>query len=261
MVIFRRVISVLAVLFFISGCVSHVNELREAQNHFNTAALLENQLKIDPMAIDALAISTQASASYRLSLKILTELIDKKKQELQNDDLLGTAYTLKSLAEWRIGKYDNAVNTLDTVKGNKEIKLFPRDCALVNSLRGFIKNDQAYGHMAAKDYDYARIKDLLKSSIEDINGKVQGGDSLGLYLATVKLVILKNWNDLRGNPETYAIAVPAQFDMREEIKEWCVYAKPSWDLFVKELGNLPNDKATAFESLWSNRLAMPGACQ
>jgi len=193
---------VFTLLFIISGCVSHIKELREAQNHFNAAAQLENQLKSDPMSFDpgssdALAITTQANASYHLSLKMLTELIDNRKKDLQDDNLLGTAYTLKALAEWRIGNYDDAMNTVATVE-SEGVKLFPRDGALVKALSGLIKNDQAYSHMASRDYDYTKIKSLLKSSINDIKDNIAGSDSLRLYLAIVQMVILKNWTDLRG---------------------------------------------------------------
>ena len=254
-----RVFLVLAILFAASGCVSHVKELREAQNHFNTAAQLENQLKIDPLSGDALALNAQANASYYLSLKMLTALIDKNKQELRTDDLLGTAYTLKALAEWRIGKFDDALNTVNTIGSDKEIKLFPRDRVLVNALRGLIKNDQAYAHMVAKDYDYASIKSLLKSSFNDVKDNVAESDSHRLYLATVQMVILKNWTDLRGDPKAYSSTDP-KIDKETEISEWCVYAKPAWQAFVNELNSLPEEKAGALKSFWGKRLAMPDTC-
>lgn len=257
---FIRVFLALVVLIVISGCVSHVQKLREAQDHFNTATQLENQLKIDPTVSDALAITTQANGSYQLSHKMLTELIDNKNKELRDDDLLGTAYTLKALAEWRIARYDDAANTVATVESDKGIRLFPRDRAMVQALNGLIKNDQAFGHMVAKDYDYARIKSLLKSSLNDIKGNVKGSDSLKLYLATVQMVILKNWTDLRGDPKAYSNTDPSDVNKKMEKDEWCVDAKPAWEAFVKELNSLPEEKAGAFKSVWGMRLSMPEGC-
>lgn len=258
---FIRVLLILAGLSVISGCISHIQKLREVQNHFNAAALLENQLKIDPLSGDALAINTQANASYHLSLKLLTELIDKKEQELRNDDLLGTAYTLKALAEWRIGQYEDAINTVAKAGMDKETKLFPRDRALMNALSGLIKNDQAYGHMAAKDYDYTSIKKLLLSSMEDIKDQIRPG-SLGLYLAIARLSVLKNWADLRGTPAAYTKdkTAPQDFDKEAEIKEWCDCAIPAWDGFQNALKSVQTDKAGAILSFWSLRLGMPEAC-
>jgi hypothetical protein len=260
MVAWIRVSIVITILLILSGCITHIKELREAQIHFNSAAQLENQLKIDPLSSDAIAITTQVTASYQLALKMLTELIDNKKKDLQDDNLLGTAYTLKALGEWRIGKYDDAVNTVATVSADSKIKLFPRDRALMNALHGLIKNDQANGHMAARDYEYTRIKSLLQSSLNDIKNNVTGTDSIRLYLTTVQMVILKNWADLRGDPKAYSSTYPAKFDKEAEIREWCESANPAWEAFVNELKSLPEEKARAFESFWSKRLGMPGAC-
>ncbi|MBU1054953.1 MAG: hypothetical protein KKC46_14160 [Proteobacteria bacterium] len=257
-----RVFLVLALLSVISGCVSHIKELREAQNHFNSAAMLENQLKTDPLSGDALVISAQANASYHLSSKILANLIDEKEQKLRKDNLLGTAYTLKALAQWRIGQYDDAINTVGMAKSDKEIKLFPRDRALMNALSGLIKNDQAHGHMAAKDYDYDGIKRLLLSSIEDINSQIRGTDSLGLYLVIARLSVLKNWADLRGTPKAFTKdkIIPSDFDKGVEIKQWCVYAIPAWNEFRDALNNVQPDRADSISGFWGKRLGMPEAC-
>lgn len=259
---FLRIFLVLSLLPVISGCVSHIKELREAQNHFNSAAMLENQLKTDPLSGDALAISTQANASFHLSLKLLTRLIDEKGQKLRNDNLLGTAYTLKALAQWRIGQYDDAINTVAIAKSDKEIKLFPRDRALMNALSGLIKNDQASWHMAAKDYDYDDIKSLLLSSIEDINSQIRGTDNLGLYLVIARLSVLKNWADLRGTPKSFTKdkIIPSDFDKGVEIKQWCVYAIPAWNEFRDALNNVQKDRADSISGFWGTRLGMPQAC-
>ncbi len=252
----------LTLLAALSGCLSHINDLREAQNHFNTAAMLENQLRLDPMAGDALAISSQANVSYQLSLRMLTDLIAGSSQRLQQENLLGTAYTLKALAEWRLGQYDQAIATAELVKGNKEIKLYPRDQVLMNSLNGMIKNDQAFSHMAAKDYDYANLKRLLISALDDINDKAGDSGSLGLYMATARLSVLKNWADLRGTPKAYTkAAVFSAFDKQKEIQDWCLRANPAWDDFQEALATIQKENADSINAFWAKRLAMPQTCQ
>jgi len=258
---FLRLFWLLTFLSALSGCLSHINDLREAQNHFNTAAMLENQLRLDPMAGDALAVSSQVNVSYQLSLKMLTDLIARSSQELQQDNLLGTAYTLKALAEWRLGQYDQAMATAEMVNGNKEIKLYPRDQVLMNALNGMIKNDQAFAHMALRDYDYANLKRLLISALDDMGDKAGNSGSLGLYMATARLSVLKNWADLRGTPTTYTRAtVFSGFDKQKEIEDWCLRAGPAWDDFQKALATIPKEKSGSINAFWAKRLAMPQTC-
>ena len=129
----KRFCVLLLLSFLIAACVSHVKELREAQSQFNQAASLENELQIAMEAGDAIAMSAMVNSSYRQTVKILSDLLDTKRQPLQEDNLLGTAYTLKAYAEWRLGDYEAAVTTSTAAL---EAKLFPRDLALITALRG-----------------------------------------------------------------------------------------------------------------------------
>ncbi|MFQ5685114.1 MAG: hypothetical protein ACE5GV_00490 [Candidatus Scalindua sp.] len=252
------------ILILVTGCVSHIKELREAQNQINSAASLENQLKVDLFATDAIAKSNQANVSYRMAQNILSNLINEKKEDLEKDNLLGSVYTLKAITEWRLGDYNTAVDTLVTIKSNSNIKLYPRDLAMTEALRGLIKNDQAYQHMLDLDYKYEDIKTLLRDSINDINsgiGVVQEGNNVRIYLAMAKLAALKNWVDLFNEPKKYALEVPTPFNSDAEQTTWCISANPAWSLFEGEMERLGTQEAMVSKKWWGDRLGLPQACQ
>lgn len=250
----------LLLIFVISGCVSHIQTLRDAQDEFNRAASLENALKMDPKQGDVATLGN-INASYRLSLKILSDLIVEKRTDLEKDNLIGIAYTLKALTEWRLGEYEAALGTIHRVKEYPANTLLPRDMAMVEALRGLIKNDQAYAHMVGRDYPYEDIKTLLKDSLGDMDRGlgIQGtGENLRLYLLMAKFSVLKNWMDLKGDR---GIPRPASFNEAAEKQEWCDQAKPVWNHFVSEINRLGRQEAVSLEQGWANRLGMPGACR
>jgi hypothetical protein len=168
------VLPVLFIIIFISGCVSHVKELRDAQDHFNTAASIENQVKTGDVSGERIVLKARANTSYHLALNTASDLLENKKQELQDDNLLGSAYSLKALSEWRIGNYPAAIATLGMLNRNPETQsqLFPRDMALIQALSGLIKNDQAALHMTAGDYEFESIITLLIEAVEDIDSGI-----------------------------------------------------------------------------------------
>lgn len=256
-----RVVLCIIWIVLLAGCVSHVNELRDAQDQFNMAASLENQLKLDPRKTDAAAVGS-ITASYRLSLTTISELIDKKKRDLEKDKLLGVAYTLKALTEWRLGDYNSARTTAALGRQLPEDMLFPRDRALIEALHGLIKNDQAYQHMAEGNYPYKDIKNLLTDSLRDIDGGMKlgsAGENLRFFFLVSKLAVLKNWLDLTGDER---IKKPAGFKDEIEHQEWCGAAKPTWTLFTSETKRtMKGQEADEFNGWWGGLLALPEACE
>ena len=245
----------------LGGCVSHVKELRDAQDQFNMAASLENQLKLDPRNIDASAIGS-ITASYRLSLTTVSNLIEKNKDDLEKDRLLGVAYTLKALTEWRLGDYTAARTTAASGRQLPEGTLFPRDRALLEALPGLIKNDQAYQHIAEGNYPYWDIKKLLTDSLKDLDEGMKvgsAGENLRLFFLVSKLAVLKNWLDLKGDT---TIKKPAGFKDQAEHEEWCGAAKPIWEAFTSETKRTrKGGEAEQFSEWWGGLLALPQACQ
>ena len=251
---------ILVFVLLLSGCVSHIQTLRDAQEEFNRAASLENALKMDPRQGDVATLGN-IHASYRLSLKILSDLIVENRTDLEKDNLIGVAYTLKALTEWRLGEYQAALGTVRVVKDYPDNTLLPRDKAMAEALRGLIKNDQAYAHMVARNYSYGDIKTLLNESLGDMDKGLAvpgAGENLRLYLVMAKLSGLKNWLDLKGDR---GFPKPASFNEAAEKQEWCEQAKPVWNHFATEINRLGTQEAVSLEQIWANRLGMPGACR
>jgi len=251
---------ILVFVLLLSGCVSHIQTLRDAQEEFNRAASLENALKMDPRQGDVATLGN-IHASYRLSLKILSDLIVENRTDLEKDNLIGVAYTLKALTEWRLGEYQAALGTVRVVKDYPDNTLLPRDKAMAEALRGLIKNDQAYAHMVARNYSYGDIKTLLNESLGDMDKGLAvpgAGENLRLYLLMAKLSALKNWLDLKGDR---GFPKPASFNEAAEKQEWCEQAKPVWNHFATEINRLGTQEAVSLEQIWANRLGMPGACR
>jgi hypothetical protein len=257
-------LSILLVIFLTTGCVSHVKTLRDAKDQFNTAVSLENQLRFDSEPQDSLRLSWQISDSYQMAVKMLTDLINSKKKDLLKDDLLGSAYTVKAYAEWRLGDFEAALKTLEEVKGHPDIRLWQCDQALIHALPGLIKNDQAFSHMKSKDYPYPDIKRLLKDGLDDIDQglrTIQNDRNLRLYLTLTELVLLKNWMDLSGNPGEYVKEIPADYVFEVEHESYCNAANPIWNQFIEEIDRLRQEDANALKTNWGRNLSMPSGCE
>lgn len=262
------------VIVLLGGCVSHVKELRDAQDQFSMAASLENQSKLDPRKLDAAAVGS-ITTSYRISLATVSGLIDKNKGDLEKDKLLGVAFTLKALTEWRLGEYGAADQTLNEAKNLPEGVMFPRDLALLDALRGLIKNDQAYRQMVdltekrgteeeLAKISYKSIKSLLEGALADIDKGMRidsGNDNLRLYFLVCKLAALKNWKDLRGDNRIEKIDPESEF-YRTEKQEWCNQAETVWKNFKTVADKLSDSQdVNQLKDFWERQLNLGISCQ
>ncbi len=259
----KQLILVVLAIFVLcaTACVSHIQQLRVAQDQFSRAAYMENQVRLgDPGA--AILIAGDATSSYRVAARIISGLLEKRKDELERDRLLGTAYTIKAMSEWRLGEFSEAVRTSEMALNDPKIELFPRDRVLLEALRGLIKNDQAFLHMMRHDYPYNGVKHLLRDALGNLDKallKAPDGSRIRLYILMSELVVLKNWADLRGSPARYADSIPTDFNKKAEIDEWCKSARDVWDKFSEESGHF-RDAGEQLLRDWGRRLGMPGAC-
>ena len=89
----------------IAGCET-ARYIRNAQNHFNQAAQVENQLLAKSLAAyqaGADASSTASSLSdYKMALSLADKAIMENRAKLRQEKLLGTAYMIKAMSLWRI---------------------------------------------------------------------------------------------------------------------------------------------------------------
>lgn len=240
-------------LALLSGCASHVQQLREAQDEFNRAASLENQMRLDPRKADAASLGNVA-ASYRVALRGLTDLMENKGQELEKDKLIGVAATLRALTEWRLGDYAAAVQTADSAKDYPEGTLYHRDRLLLMAMTSLVKNDQAFKLMTDKAGSYEQIRTLLTEALQgigEIMPALSPGEDLRVYLSMARLGVLKNWQDLRSGS---GIPRPASFSAVEERKAWCLGLRPAWEDFEEEMKRSPSREAQDLASWWGARL-------
>ncbi len=249
-------------LIGVSGCVSHIHKLRVAQDQFSKAAYMDNLSKLgDPKA--ALLAEGDATSSYTMAMQIVSDLIKNHKGSLEKDKLLGTAYTIKAMSEWRLGEFPNAMETVSLALDTPGQSIFPRDRTLLEALRGLIKNDQAFSHMMRRNYPYSRTKTLLKDALSNLKSalmKAPKGSKIRLYILVSELAVLKNWADLRGNPAKYSLSVPRGFDKAKEINDWCKIAAPAWKEFAEEATRF-GDAGKQLVVDWGRRLGMPESCR
>jgi tetratricopeptide (TPR) repeat protein len=173
--------SILVTFLWVSGC-STTNHLREAQDAFNKAAALDNQLRVDPLSLDQkdetlLTMGMNKNNLYASVINSLNKLAESDIQQYKTDKLWGNVLALKAMAQWRLGDFDSARKTAGEAK-ELESQLHPRDRALIRSLPGLIKIDEAFSKIylnpgqlpegKTKSQNFKEIKQLLESGVDDI---------------------------------------------------------------------------------------------
>lgn len=126
----------LAGVAVLSGC-ENVNRLREAQAAWNDAASQENAVRLEGFITERAAY-----ASAMESLNLLFD-DDDSVRRLNEDRLLGVAYSLKALTHWKLEQFEDAKSARNMALETDD-QLFPRDMALMTALDGLIANDQMF---------------------------------------------------------------------------------------------------------------------
>ena len=248
--------------------VEHASKLQEAQDIFNVAAEMELELKSNPSDGGIIAPITRIDANYRTAHAMLSSLIQEQKEAMSADSLLGTAYTLKALIEWRLGEFNASINTSKEANIHG-VHTYPRDKALLNALPSLIKNDQARQFMDSQMATYSTVEELLKGSVSGLNELTNTDpmmNSMRLYLLTSQLSALKNWLDLKTEPQKYTSEMPAD-DFQTRHGNWCESLRGVWGNFTTEVSRLNTEedrepdsgKACSTYNEFS-RVLVPGAC-
>jgi hypothetical protein len=218
-----------ALVTLAAGCAD-VNRLREAQDSFNQAAAAENALRFDTKAADATASLASVRSGYASALLSLEKLDHDKKIEaqLRNDQLLGTALTLKALVQWRLGQSSNAIVTAGLARQNAGDQIYPRDLAVITALPGLVKTDQAYDKILRTNTPLSDIEDLLVgdhgavADIQNARAKVDRDHPVQVYLLQAQLAAYRNFMVALDRLQTHAIVPadhPARANANAQLKE------------------------------------------
>lgn len=146
-------------LLVLAACTART--LREAQDHFNRGAEIENTSRAASTA--ALLASTGAEAEYRAALAGLNAELKDHSEDLEAEGLYPTARLLKALCLWRLaalsgGGLEAARAELKDVAPLKD-KLGTRDRVLLAALPGLLDHEKGLREKdvakAAADFESA----------------------------------------------------------------------------------------------------------
>ncbi len=203
----------IAVLFAIvlSGC-AHLAHFHAAQDAFSRGAEIENAAKMTQSISDA-----SPDAYYNLAYAEVQKAL-KYSGKLEADGLVGNAFSLQALCEWKLKKYQKARKSAqsaithldDEVKADAYL---PRDLAVMKALDGLIGIDVANDALRQLSdvSDFAATKGRYSefyfaeggeggvqkalAALEKISGEVSPNHEVRAYLALSMMAGLKVWSD------------------------------------------------------------------
>jgi len=163
----------------LSACVSHIDQLREAERTFSRAAEMENRERYGEAQV-ARAVDSY-TASYQVVARGLDRLIRERTSDLRSDNLLCTAYTLQALSLWRIHDREAAVRQARAGLATACVEgapgavraVTPRDRALLVALPGLAAIDESNELLVRADHAapaaarmsaYHRIRDNIDAA-------------------------------------------------------------------------------------------------
>lgn len=265
----------------LSSC-SHLMYLDSAQQNFNRAAALDNEMRFNPRADVPASPSLYYSTAHAFAEKAL-----QNKSALKKDDVLANAYSIKALSEWKLYRYDAAkasakLALLEYQTLEEDKKLFmPRDKALMEALPFLTDLDQSKrglytffagtmpGYEQAKDHylsnifhpdaDKSPVLETAVSKIETIRSQLDGNNDLALYFVSSQLAGLKTWSDAldfvrqsanKDNALTDSAKQEAKAFAAEQYK---LHIKPQKEKLLSSLGLLmPKPEAEKMKSFWDD---------
>lgn len=221
----------LALLLALPACQS-TNQLREAQNAFNAAASQDNRAQLADFRLstspgspstdwnkspgatldNSIAGMASSRAGYAAALLSLDQMSSKDIAQLKEDKLWGTALTLKALTQWRLGKFDDALNTVHEAEKSAAGQIYPRDAALLTALPGLIEIDYAYTRLPgfkANPTNATAVLDTWRQRLVAVNAnppsavdqlrqardQAGGQGELAVYLTLSQLAAFRNFSE------------------------------------------------------------------
>jgi len=278
---FTTGLAALVLLLALSSC-SHLMYLDSAQQNFNRAAALDNEMRFSPRSEVPASPSLYYSTAHAFAEKAL-----QNKSALKKDDVLANAYSIKALSEWKLYRYDEAKATsrlalLEYQALEEDKKLFmPRDKALMEALPSLTDLDQGKrflytffagtmpGYEQAKDHYFSNVfhpdadkspkLETAVSKIDMVRSQLEGNNDLALYFVSSQLAGLKTWSDaldfLRQSAnKDNSLSDSAKQEARAFVAEqYKLHIKPQKEKLLADLSRLaPKPEAERMKSYWDD---------
>lgn len=202
---------------FFSSC-AHLVHLDRAQNAFNRGAEMENRIRFfseSGAPFSPTLLYNQAYAEVQKSLK--------QEDKLKSEHVLGNAYCIQALCEWKLKRYDEAeksaekaLNAFLDLEEQHHIQM-PRDKVIMETLPLIIQLEKIWAaaqlfhqpdnntfesgktHYLTYIHDSDANKEAsleqLLAQLEKHKQAQQYNEELFNYLLLVQLTALKNWSN------------------------------------------------------------------
>jgi hypothetical protein len=218
--IIRRISITLLVLVAFYGCGAH--QLRQAQDSYNTAARIEEQLSFEELtpAGDPLEGASQALQNYRVALSLTDEALNRYAKSLKQDQLYGTGLILKALCQWRIAalqedadkeKIQKIVGEIENRVQQEGIKLGTRDQVLLKALPGLYEHERGLQQhdpkIAARYFESAL--ETLDNALREVKPPEDHPVRAYVHLAQLRTVRAWRWVEYPNRPK-----------QMDQLKQW-----------------------------------------
>lgn len=172
-----RCAALLPLVMLCNGCgLNHIRELREAEQTFSRAAEQDNRARLSPLdaatalpgaAPDAVTSRASDTIGYRLAAEMTRKLISGSGTRLRADNLLCTAYVVRSFSLWRLGEGAAAADAAATDCGSTTA--LPRERVLLQIVPALVEIDEAnalLSNATRSSADFDRTKELVISAAQ-----------------------------------------------------------------------------------------------
>lgn len=278
---FTTSITALVLSLALSSC-SHLMYLDSAQQNFNRAAALDNEMRFNPRADVPASPSMYYSTAHAFVEKAL-----QNKAALKKDDVLANAYSIKALSEWKLQQYDMAKVTAaaawreyEALENDKKLSM-PRDKALMEALPYLVDTEQSkralytyyggtmpayeqakdhyFGSLFHPDSDKSPLLETALTKMDNIRTQLNGNDDLAVYFISSQLAGLKTWSDaldfLRQsmNKDSSLSESSKQEAKTFVADQYKLHIKPQKEKLLAELSRLlPKPEAEKMKSFWED---------
>ena len=268
-------------LLTLSSCIT-LNYLDRAQDSFSKGAELEN---LSTFTTETFT-NVSPTSYYNLAYSQVREAL-KNEDQLRRDTLLGNAYSVRALCEWKLKRYlkaqISASKALAELQRYEDAGIFMhRDKAVMRALSGLIEidqvNDTLYQHFGGNDIDPMAAKEFFVrfvhdakdenvsniesalSTIEKAKNGVRPTHEVQVYFLLCQLSALKVWSDgfdfLKNSVDT---AADISAEDRRKLREFIFTERDAYKLkkdgYMQMLAKkLPKGEGDEIFQFWNDKL-------